>query len=304
MMISTLSSLKKTLGGKQFGLFFMSGAVPDLNSLYYDREALLAAAVAGSKVTMVSDVADYSITAGSYSALKVGAGQVTWIADNTSQLVIPKSVQMPVVAPLTATNRGSAVQSVHDKYLLTNPTKTVLGTDKNTAYAGALSIGQYLTFGFRTACNLTKIFNPGMFSADVEVTSNGTDWTAYGQMDAVNTTITAAAANVIGVRFKAKVVVSSVSGNFMFFGTEIASPAAPAITHAVLVNYTALDNASQMPLLIDTYVDNVNCLAIQFTAGGPLASGVELYASAATVIAGAEIYPITFTLTGNILAGA
>lgn len=303
MMISTLSSLKKTLGGKQFGLFFMSGAVPDQNSLYYDREALCAAAVAASRVTLASNTNDYSLTAGSYSALKVGAGQVTWTADNTSQLVIPKSVQMPVVAPLNASNRAAAVLAVHDKYLLLAPTKTVLGTDKNTTSAGALVIGQYLTFSFRTAINLSKIFNPGMFSADVEVTSNGTDWTNLGTMDATNTTLVASAANITGIRFKAKSA-ATVSGNFMFFGTEIASPAAPAITHAVLINYTTLDAASQTPLIVDTYVDNVNCMAIQFTAGGPLASGVELYASAATVIAGAEIYPITFTMTGNILAGA
>jgi hypothetical protein len=304
MVISTLSSLKKTLGGKQFGLFFMSGAVPDQNSLYYDREALCAAAVAASKVTLISNTNDYSLTAGSYTALKVGAGQVTWTADNTSQLVVPKSIQMPVVAPLNTSNRAAAVQAVHDKYLLLAPTKTVLGTDKNTTSAGALLIGQFLTFGFRTAVNLSKIFNPGMFNADVEVTTNGADWTNLGTMDSTNTTLVASASNIVGIRFKAKAAVSAVSGNFMFFGTEIAAPAAPAITHAVLVNYSALDTTSQLPLVVDTYVDNVNCLAIQFTAGGPLASGVELYASAATVAAGAEIYPITFTLTGNILAGA
>lgn len=81
MMISTLSSLKKTLGGKQFGLFFMSGAVPDQNSLYYDREALCAASAAASKVTLASNTNDYSLTAGSYSALKVGAGQILRLSD-------------------------------------------------------------------------------------------------------------------------------------------------------------------------------------------------------------------------------
>ena len=303
MMISTLSSLKKTMGGKQFGLFFMSGAIPDQNSLRYDREAICAEAVAGSKITMTSNPNDYSLTAGSYSALKVGAGQLVWIADNTSQLVIPSSVQMPVVATLTTSNRAAAVQAVHDKYLLTIPTKTVSGTDKNIVTAGALVIGQYVTFRFRTAINLTKIFNPSMFSADVEVTSNGTDWTAHGTMDGTNTSLVASANNIVGVRFKAKVAVPAVSGNFMFFGTEIASPVADTITHAILVNYSALDSATQIPVVIDTYVDNVNCLALQFTAGGPLASGVELYASADKAAPGEAIYPVTFTLTGNILAG-
>ena len=95
MLISTLSSFKQTFGSIAFNLYFMQGAVPDQSSLYYDREALANLAVASSSLTMLSDASDFSMTAGSYGASKVGAGQMTWIADNSSQIVIPQSIVMP-----------------------------------------------------------------------------------------------------------------------------------------------------------------------------------------------------------------
>ena len=298
MLISTLYALKTTSASVQYGLYFMSGAVPDQANTYYDRAALMDAAVAGCRVTMSPNVTDFSLTASSYSTLKVGAGQTVWLANNTSTIVIPSKIQLPL-APVSDT---LAVNYTNAKWLLANQTRTLTFTDRNMVSAGELNAGQYLTFGFRSPTNVTKIqYTNVMFSADVESSVNGTDWVAAGTMGLGVNDLTVNMSNILWIRFKAKVAVSIVNGNYLFFGTETAIPAAPAITHAVLVNYTGL-NSEQKSVLLSTYSDTVNALAIQFTAGGPLSTGKELYASTDTVAPAAEIFPITFTLTGNILA--
>lgn len=297
MLISTIYALKSTSASINYGLYFMTGAVPDQANLYYDREQIGNLAIAACKLTTVANTTDFSLTAGSYSTLKVGAGQTIWLANNTSTIVIPSKVQMP-----TQTDAVSKITYTNTKWLLANQTRTLTFTDRNQVSAGELAVGQYLTFGFRTPTNITKIqFTDVMFSADVESSTDGTNWTAAGTMGLGVNDLTVSLSNVLWVRFKAKVAVPLVKGNYLFFGTETAAQAAPSITHAVLVNYNAL-SGEQTSMLLATYSDYVNALAIQFTAGGPLSSGKELYASTDTVVAGAEIYPITFTLTGNILA--
>ena len=157
MLISTLYALKATNASKQFGLFFMSGSVPDQSNLYYDREALGNLAVAACRITTAGNTSDYSLTAGSYATLKVGAGQTVWLANNTSTIVIPQTVTMPTQPQVSMSDMSLAVKSMNNKWLLATQTKTTSFTDRNVVNVGELAINQYLTFGFRTATNVTKI---------------------------------------------------------------------------------------------------------------------------------------------------
>lgn len=303
MLISTLSSFKQTFGSIAFNLYFMKGVVPDQSSLYYDREALANAAVAASSLIMLSDASDFSMTAGSYGTSKVGAGQMTWIADNSSQIVIPQSIVMPA-QDSSGTAIDTSVKSMNNRYLMLTPVSTVAGTDKNTVNAGAVPLNGQVVFGFRTATNLTKIqYFSGLSSCSIETSVDGTTWVNYGvgTIGAGTDVVTAAASNVLFVRLTAKTAITSLSGSFIFFGTEATVQTAPTITHCVLTPNGTL-SLDQKYFLLNTYSDVQNLMALQFTCGGPLSSGQEVYANTATVAAGQKVYPVTFTLTGNVLA--
>lgn len=303
MLISTLSSFKQTFGGVAFNVYFMQGAVPDQSSLYFNREALANAAVASSSLVMLSNSSDFSTTAGSYGASKVGAGQTTWIADNSSQIVIPQSIVMPA-QDSSPTYIDASVKSINNRYLMLTPVSTTAGTDKNAVNAGAVPLNGQVVFGFRTATNLTKIqYFSGLASCAIETSVDGTTWANYGTgvIGAGTDVVTASASNVLFVRLTAKVAIPSLTGSFLFFGTEATVQTAPTITHCVLTQNGTL-SAEQKYLLLNTYSDVQNMMALQFTCGGPLSSGQEMYANTATVAAGQQVYPVTFTLTGNVLA--
>jgi hypothetical protein len=301
MLFSTTNLLQHTLAGDVYTVHFMAGTAPSAQAdLYVNRESTFAKAVASCKTTLTMNNSDYTLTGASLVPSKVGAGQMLWLGDNSSQIVVPSTVTLPTQA--TGASLAASIQSHVDRYRLVAPVATLTGTDKNTLFGGAIPSGGSVVFGFRAPINLTKLqYFAGLPAATVTTSVDGVTYNAFGSIGGGTDTLTASASGINYVKLTFAAAVASLTGSFLFFGQEVSVQTAPTITHAVLVPYSGL-SANQLAVIIGSYNELQTILGMQFSCGGPLTSGNELYSSVATVAAGQIVYPITFSLSGTVLA--
>lgn len=303
MMISTYSAFQAT-NAVDMVMYLYSGTVPEQADVYYDREAIATKAVAAVKMKMT--VLGKLIQSGNYSDIKIGAGGLKWVADNTSDIVIPTSVKFP------RTGSVSSAEAAHQSNLCLIPPRSITYTDKNTMVCGGAIKDEYVVFEFRADTTLTKMsaIMTSVPNLSIDVSVNGTDWTAAGTIAQGTGAREGVLTGASGIRFvRIKLTDSAYAsnaldftGNFMFFGTEVATVSQP-ITHAFVAPFDNL-TSMQTPLMLSAHDDKTSTVGFLLTAGGPLSTGKEVYMSADKAAPGASITPVTFTLSGNILVSA